>query len=157
MEQRGRFARALSVALTVSMGLVGLTAIVETILWVGSWPGLGAAGEWQGIWMTWLGFLGAAYGVLHGLHLSVRWVADRLPGRWARAIGFIAESAVFGFALLLTVNAGRLVLTLENTLPATGLPAAAGYAPAVVGGALIAGVAVRRLVVGVRLGDGAGR
>ena len=145
-----RLGRALAGAVATVLGLLVSLAATETAAWVLaelSWPQLA---EIQGLLLVWLTFLTAAWGVQGGLHLGMELLVRRLPLGPRRWVDRLVAVLVAVFGALCAYYGTRLAASVVNTLPATGWSAAWQYLPAVLGGALIALLALLRLSPTVR-------
>lgn len=143
-----RLGRVLAALAAATLGLLVILATVETSAWLlaeRSWPQLV---EVQALLLVWLTFLTAAWGVEAGLHLGLELLVDRLPAGARRLVEALTGLLLAGFGLLCAAYGTRLATSVVNTLPATGWSAAWQYVPAVAGGALIALLALLRLVAG---------
>jgi TRAP-type C4-dicarboxylate transport system permease small subunit len=138
--------RALEAILAVLLAVLVLLVAADTLLWSLLSISYPQVAEIQSLAQIWFGLLAAAYGVKQGFHLGLTLLADRVPGVWRTHLGRVSSAAVAAAGLLLVRYGLGLTRTVGNTLPATGLPAAAQYVPAWVAGALIAFFALERLV-----------
>ena len=138
--------RALGWTVAGLLGIVTLLAAAEVGLWTAFEVSWAPMAEIQGLLMVWVGLLGAAWGVHERFHLGVTMVADRLPPRWRRRTISFATIAVGGFGVMLAWFGVGLVRAVDNTLPATGWPAALHYVPAVVAGGLVGLFALAELL-----------
>lgn len=142
--------RALAASVGAVLAVLVVLAATETVAWVTaelSWPQLA---EIQGLLLVWLTFLTAAWGVQRGLHLGMELLVRRLrpgPRLWADRLVAVLV-ALFG--ALCAWHGWRLVVSVVNTLPATGWSAAWQYVPAALGGALIALLGLLRLFLDTR-------
>lgn len=148
-----RVGRALAGAVAgLLAGLVALAA-TETGAWLLaelSWPQLA---EIQSLLLVWLTFLTAAWGVQAGLHLGMDLLVARLPAGARRLASRLVSCLVAFFGALCAWHGTRLATSVVNTLPATGWSAGWQYVPAVVGGVLIALLALLSLAGGDRAGQ----
>ena len=142
--------RALAGAVATVLAVLVALAATETAAWVLaelSWPQLA---EIQGLLLVWLTFLTAAWGVQGGLHLGMELLVRHLPPAPRRWLERLVAVLVAVFGVLCAYYGTRLAASVVNTLPATGWSAAWQYLPAVLGGALIALLALLRLSPTVR-------
>ena len=130
--------RGLGVGLAVLLAGLVVLAAADTLSWLVLRRSSAAAREVEEVLLVWLALLSGAWGVGERLHLAVTLVSDRLPAGWRQATAVVARSAVVATGVLLAVYGARLGAAVGNVLPVTGLPAALGYWPAAVAGALIA-------------------
>ncbi|MBB4935232.1 TRAP-type C4-dicarboxylate transport system permease small subunit [Lipingzhangella halophila] len=128
---------------TDTLALTGLAAMVVVV----SWQVFGRfvlsdsppwAPETALVLLPWLGLLGVAIGVREHAHIGVTFVADRLPRRARTAVRWLTPALFLVFGIYLVVQGWQLtLLTMNSTLPATGLPTAVQYAPMPVAGVLV--------------------
>lgn len=150
-EHLGRLLGGVVAALLAVLVLLAATEAAAWALAQRSWPQLS---EVQGLLLVWLTFLTAAWGVSAGLHLGMELLVRRLATRPRRQVDRLVALLVATFGALCALYGGRLAASVVNTLPATGWSAAWQYVPAVVGGALIALLALLRLPQGATAGGG---
>lgn len=148
-------ARALSVLLTLILGALVALAAAETAAWAIFEVSWAAATEIQGLLLVWFGLLGAVYGIHHRVHLGLEVVTRRLPPRWRRRVERLVAVLVAVFGGLLAACGAKLVASVTNTLPATGLSAAVQYFPTIVcGGLMVFFAAVDAIAGPARPGPG---
>jgi TRAP-type C4-dicarboxylate transport system permease small subunit len=145
-----RLGRWLGVVLIFLLATLILLATVETLAWAAFDLSWAASVEIQELLMVWLALLSGAWAVKEKLHLAVDLLVKRLPGPVQRGAARLAPAAVALFGVLLAIYGVQLMQAVSNTLPATGLPAAAGYLPTVAAGVLVAFFAVEQLFEGPR-------
>jgi len=135
---------------TLALLLAGLVLLVaaDTLLWAFLSVSYPQVAEVQSILQIWFGLLAAAYGVKQGFHLGLEFTAQRLqPGsRHLLERGVALTGIVLG--ILLLRYGAALTFAVDNTLPATGLPASVQYQPTWVAGLLIIFFALERLIYG---------
>ncbi len=142
------------------LALTGLALMVVVVSWQvfgrfvlsdsPSW-----APETALVLLAWLGLLGVAIGVREHAHISVTFVVDRMPRR-ARAVALWFTPVLFlVFGVYLVVQGWEFTqLTMNSTMPATGLPTAVQYAAMPVTGVLVCVYSTLQLL-NVRTGRGA--
>lgn len=88
--------------------------------------------------LVWYGLLAVALAVRRHWHIAITVVRDALPPVMGRGLDVAAQVGALAFAVLLVHGGIQLVnITGVQVLPASGLPKAWLYAPAVLGGALM--------------------
>lgn len=94
--------------------------------------------------LAWLTLIGAAIGVAERSHFTLTILVHRFPPRLQRAIHIINHALIFAFALLVAWYGLQLaILNYMLTSPALEFSLAWLYAPAVIGGLLMAIYAVK--------------
>lgn len=128
---------------TDTLALTGLAVMVVVVSWQvfgryvlsdsPSW-----APETALVLLAWLGLLGVAIGVREHAHIGVTFVADRLPRRVRTVVLWLTPVLFLVFGVYLVVQGWEFTqLTMNSTLPATGLPTAVQYAAMPVTGVLV--------------------
>jgi TRAP-type C4-dicarboxylate transport system permease small subunit len=88
--------------------------------------------------LAWLGFLGIAIGSREHSHIAVTFVADRLPRRIRSVVARLAPLLFLLFGVYLVAQGWSFTrLSMNSTLPSTGLSTAVQYAAMPVSGVLI--------------------
>ncbi|MEW5945077.1 MAG: TRAP transporter small permease [bacterium] len=88
--------------------------------------------------VVWFGLLGAGLGVRDGTHLAVEFFARLLPASARLVVHRFVFAVTCCFALVMMISGARLVLmTTEQTLPATHLPVAVSYLAVPISGIFI--------------------
>lgn len=149
-------ARFLGMALAALLAVLVALAAFDTLAWTFFELSYAQTSEVSAILLTWFGFLGAAYGVKHGLHLRLELLARRLSPRLRTLVGRFAAGCVVLFGGLIAGYGFELTLTVKNTLPGIGLGAWVQYVPAALGGVLIALFALEQMLTGEREAQGEG-
>lgn len=92
--------------------------------------------------------------LLHGQHIAVTLLSDRLKGYWRMAVLLLAELSVAVFAVLsLFAFAAFLDRAAKFTTPALNMPNIIFYLPPLIGVALLALIAVLRALTILRTGE----
>ncbi|MFD1881205.1 TRAP transporter small permease [Paracoccus pacificus] len=104
--------------------------------------------------LIWFGMLAIAIGIRRNEHLAITFLRDMLPHPLARALDYGAQIGMAVF-MLVVMWFGRDLLALAGAqmMPASRLPKAWLYFPALVGGALgvvnaVANIALRQVPAG---------
>ncbi|WP_393916188.1 TRAP transporter small permease [Halostreptopolyspora alba] len=128
---------------TDTLALTGLAAMVVVV----SWQVFGRfvlsdsppwAPETALVLLAWLGLLGVAIGVREHAHISVTFVTDRLSRRVRTVVLWLTPALFLVFGIYLMIQGWDFTqLTMNSTLPATGLPTAVQYAAMPVTGVLV--------------------
>lgn len=135
---RGFVTTATGIAAACLLATLISISVTETAAWIlfaASWS---AAAEIQSILLVWFAWATASHTAFRGAHITIGVSAKpRRPFGLRRLVSWLGIGATGGFGLAATFYGARLVLQISNTLPATGLSAAAHYVPAVVCGPLL--------------------
>jgi TRAP-type C4-dicarboxylate transport system permease small subunit len=129
--------RALEWALMALLSLLVLMVSLDTLLWTTLAVSLPQLAEVQAILQIWFALLGAAYGVQRGFHLGLEMLVARLGDRWRAVAHRFGAALVAASGLLLLRYGWELFRVVDNTLPATRLPASSQYLPTWIAGGLI--------------------
>lgn len=90
------------------------------------------------ILLVWIGFLGIAVGFRDKLHISVEFLAERMPTGFQKLFGFLRKLLVIGVGILFVYQGMEFTLLMANsTMPGTKLPSSVLYAAVPVAGALM--------------------
>lgn len=134
------------------LALFALCALVLVVSWqvFGRYV-LNSSPRWSTevalILLVWLGFLGIAIGARERSHIALEFVVDRLPGAVATVVRRLAPGLLLVFGLYLVFQGWSFTqLTMNSTLPSTGLPTAVQYAAMPVSGVLISIYGVLQLL-----------
>ena len=145
----GAIAVLLGVAFLIGLAL-NLANVVGRYLFSYSIVG---ADEVQIFIMVWLAFLGAAIVTWRSDHLRMDLFARRLPPRGQRTLALFEALLLVALSLFVVTQSSRYVLqmiAIDRRSDALGIPMAIPHAAVLVGFALIAVVALLRLVQTVR-------
>ncbi|WP_052745536.1 TRAP transporter small permease [Allosalinactinospora lopnorensis] len=128
---------------TDTLALTGLASMVVVVSWqvFGRYV-LSASPAWAPetalVLLAWLGLLGVAIGVREHAHIGVTFVADRLPRRVRAVVLRLTPVLFLVFGVYLVVQGWDFTqMTMNSTMPATGLPTAVQYAAMPVTGVLV--------------------
>lgn len=90
------------------------------------------------ILLVWIGFLGIAVGFRDQLHISVEFLAERMPMGFQKLFGLLRKLLVIGVGILFVYQGMEFTLLMANsTMPGTKLPSSVLYAAVPVAGALM--------------------
>ncbi|SEM70976.1 TRAP transporter small permease [Palleronia pelagia] len=144
MTRRGRLAQALDAtnrlaALACHLLLVAITTV--TVAQVFLRFVMNSPTSWSEeialLFLIWFGLLAVAVGIRRHEHVAITFLRDLLPHRVALALDYLAQLSMAGFMFTVMYYGQDLVdLAGVQVLPASGLPKALLYIPALVGGLL---------------------
>jgi|GEM_PF-2406761 len=94
-------------------------------------------GELAQLLTLWFGFIGSAYLIREKGHIALEFLVARLSEKVQRQITKLVKLFIFGFCLFLLVSGAWLViLSINQTLPGTGIVVGISYLPIPVCGGL---------------------
>jgi TRAP-type C4-dicarboxylate transport system permease small subunit len=101
--------------------------------------------------MIWYVMFAAAAGVRESFHIRIGVVANALPGKWKKAVNFLAHAVVALFGMFMAVWGTELMLvTWEHVIPALNLPRGVAYMPIPLSGVLIFAFSIENIVADLR-------
>ncbi|MEW6202846.1 MAG: TRAP transporter small permease [bacterium] len=136
-----------------------LVTMVAVIMWlVITRQVLHRASSWAEeislVMIIWFGLIGATFGVRERYHLRMELFMKWMPRRPRRIIAWVVDALIAVAGVLLIVGGiPHILLTMDQTLPATKLPGALRYIPLPVTGALIVLYGVRNMLGGGSAAD----
>lgn len=99
------------------------------------------------VMIIWFGLIGATIGVRERYHLRMELFFKMFPRPVRIAVAYLVDLMILGFGVLLIVGGlPQVMLTMDQTLPATKLPGAIRYMPLPITGALIVMYGLRNLL-----------
>lgn len=138
----------LNITMAASMVAMIVLVFINVILRYGFNSGILFSAEVSRYLFVWVTFLGAVLCLKNGTHLELRLIESFLP---EKAIFVLRRFvwAVVGFTCVLLVmgSSNQVSMNWYNAMPMSGIPVSVLYLAGVVGGSIMALIALRRFLV----------